>query len=275
MTGSLVILKPGLMTSIQDLGRTGLAYYAIPHSGVMDRNAARIALLLLNQSEDHPVIECTSIAPEIKFETDVQIAITGSEFNWTINKVPVVLNSVLNIKAGDTLKGKFAKNGLRGYIAIRGGLHIDKVYDSYATYVNAGIGGHEGRLLKKGDRLYWDYLSTNDFRIPIHKGPEYVFLTDLAKVELIKNTYTISAESNRMGVRLEGAGLDSTSYQLDHSAPVLPGFIQLPPSGRPIIVLQDGQTTGGYPRIAYIPDQYLSRLNQVPLGGEIRFVWVK
>jgi len=129
-------------------------------------------------------------------------------------------------------------------------------------------------LLKKGDFLEWEkqeILSSSQVIIPIKKGPEFDYLNEEAKRQLNANIYQVGADSNRMGIRLSGPKLESLSYQLGDSSPVLPGFIQLPPSGLPIIVLQDGQTSGGYPRIAYVQDKYLSKLNQIPLGGKFRF----
>ena len=267
---SLEIIKAGLMTSIQDMGRKGLAYYAIPNAGVMDKNAAKIALLLLNKSEDDPLIECTSSAPHIEFLAPTQIAITGADFQWTVNDEAVQINRVIDIQEGDILKGKFARTGLRGYIAINGKLKIEKIYGSYSTYMNAGLGSLQGRLLKKGDVITWE-AANDDFSggitIPIYKGPEYDCLTEHSKFLLVSEPYTIGSDSNRMGARLKGAALDSSLFQLDNSLPILPGFIQLPPGGQPIVVLQDGQSSGGYPRIAYLQEKYLSVFNQIPLGG--------
>lgn len=265
------------MTSIQDLGRKGLAYYAIPRSGVMDVNAAKIALLLLNLSEDSSLIECTSIAPHICFHAATQIALTGADFHWTLNGGKVQRNMVIPIEQGDLLKGKFAKEGLRGYIAISGKLQLEKVYGSYSTYANAQIGGFQGRLLKKGDFLQWQpipHYDSDKILIPIHKGPEFDFLTEASQSALTSNPYKVGADSNRMGIRLQGAKLEAKTYQLEHSLPVLSGFVQLPPSGLPMVILQDGQTSGGYPRIAYVPERYLGSLNQVRLGGEFWFEWL-
>ncbi len=274
---NLEIIKAGLMTSIQDLGRKGFAFYAIPNAGAMDKRAAKIALLLLNKKEDSPLIECTSTAPHIIFHAPTQIAITGADFKWTINNKEINRNTQIEIKEGDILKGLYAKDGLRGYIAINETLEIEKVYNSYSTYTNAKIGGFKGRILKKGDIIEWTpkekIVSINPM-IPIQKGPEFSLLSETSKQTLTSNIYTISTDSNRMGIRLLGAKLESNSSQLEYSLPVLPGFIQLPPSGLPIIVLQDGQTTGGYPRIAYIPTPYLSKLNQIPLGGKLEFGWM-
>ena len=274
---NLEVIKPGLMTSIQDMGRKGLAYYAIPNSGVMDKNAARIALLLLDKKEDSPLIECTSVAPHLKFNAPVQIAISGADFNWKVNDKAVALNTIIEIKTGDVLKGQFARTGLRGYIAINGELKIDSIYNSYSTYINAGIGGFQGRLLKKEDLINWEPSESAILHhkiVPIKAGPEFTYLNGPSQRLLTSASYKIGTDSNRMGLRLSGPKLESASYQLEYSLPVLPGFIQLPPSGLPIIVLQDGQTSGGYPRIAYVPEQYLSGLNQIPLGGEFRFAFV-
>jgi len=270
---SLEILKAGLMTSIQDLGRKGLAYYAIPKSGVMDVNAAKIALLLLNKSEASPLIECTSAAPHIRFRDATQIVLTGADFNWKLNSESIHRNEVIEVHKGDVLKGQFAKEGLRGYLAIEGDLKIQKIHQSHATYINAKMGGHEGRLLQKGDVIEWENPRAIA-GIPIYRGPEFDYLTPLSQGLLIAETFTLGTDSNRMGARLKGAQLESRLYQLENSLPVLPGFIQLPPSGYPIVVLQDGQSTGGYPRIAYIREEGLSRFNQIGLGGEVRFVLV-
>lgn len=271
---SLEIIKPGLLTSIQDMGRKGFAYYAIPASGVMDKNAAKIALLLLHLSEETPLIECTSIAPHIKFDASTQIAITGADFGWTINDNSIQRNMVLDIQAGDILKGRYAKDGFRGYIAIKGSVEIEAIYHSFSTYSNANMGGFEGRFLKKGDKITWKArkkIALKNPIIPIKKGPEFHFLTDNS-IKILTNTpYKISIDSNRMGMRLQGKVLESSNSQLEYSLPVLPGFMQLPPSGLPIIVLQDGQVSGGYPRIAYIQERHLSLLNQIPIGHSMQF----
>ena len=271
--GSLEILKAGLMTSIQDFGRKGLAYYAIPKSGVMDGNAAKIALLLLNKRDQSALIECTSMAPTIKFHSDITIAISGADFQWKLNDNSISSNTKLDILKGDILKGGFSKKSMRGYIAINAELVVDKIFDSYSTYTPAKLGGYQGRLLKKGDVIKWlDRKESNiDLELLFYKGPEYDWLTEIGKSTLLKSSFQISRDTDRMGMRLEGEVIACANYQLPASSPVLPGFIQLPPSGLPIIVLQDSQTTGGYPRIGYLREEELYDLNQRPLGETIRF----
>jgi antagonist of KipI len=240
----------------------------------MDPNAAKIALLLLNKNQNSPLVECTSIAPQIMFHGTTRIVLTGADFNWTINGQSAPLNQIIQIQKGDVLKGQSAKDKLRGYIAFSGELILDKTYQSYSTYTNAQMGGYRGRLFKKGDVIEWKDQVPNSEVISIKKGPEFDLLTDQAKFELTNSVFLIGADSNRMGVRLQGKKLESSSYQLENSSPVLPGFVQLPPNGLPIVVLQDGQTTGGYPRIAYLQTAELAKFNQIPIGGELKFTLI-
>ncbi len=270
----LEIVKPGLLSSFQDLGRKGLSYYAIPNSGVMDRNAAQIALLLLDKGHEEPVLECTSLAPTIRFHAATRIAITGADFSWKLNGTYVGVNNVLEIKSGDLLEGGFAKDKLRGYIGFQGELILSSVYGSKSTLLSAAFGGFAGRSLRKGDKIFWQdqtKLEKDVKHFFLYPGPEFNLLEQESRSRLCSQKYTISTDSNRMGLRLSGVPLKAVSYQLSYSAPLLPGFIQLPPSGQPIIVLQDGQTTGGYIRIAYIREVQLSKLNQIPLGQQLSF----
>ena len=308
----LEIIQPGLLTTVQDLGRKGARFFAIPTSGVMDPVSATRALLLLQQAPDSPLLECTYLPPAIRFHSPARIALTGADFRWSLNGMAVRLDEVVEVNAGDELRGKTATNGLRGYIAVGGKWLGEAVYGSHATYLNGRFGGHEGRALRKGDRLRWgDEMAGNEGAnnlsgrgasgkevtgneivendpvgkggakkdipaidiplIPLQKGPEFHWLHPQAQELLFQSPFTIAPDSNRMGARLQGPPLTARSHQLPNSVPVLPGFLQLPPSGQPIVVLQDGQVTGGYPRIAYIPRSHLPRFNQIPLGKALRF----
>lgn len=271
------------MTTIQDNGRLGLGFYAVPQAGFMDVYSAQQALTLLNLPLDYPLIECTFLPPQIKFKAPAQIALTGADFNWTIDNRGVELRKIITLNCGDVLAGQPAKSGLRGYIAINGKLNLKPVYGSYATYLNAKIGGFKGRLLRAGDSLTWSNSThvakqpdlhsqpLKRFIIPLKSGPEFQYLSQESQIQLAGGRYKISADSNRMGARLLGFKLTCSRPQLNYSLPVLPGFVQLPPSGQPIVLLQDGQVSGGYPRIAYIPTSYLSEFNQIPFGVEFKF----
>ena len=285
----LEIIQPGLLTTVQDLGRKGSRFFAIPTSGAIDSISAARALLLLQHPPQAPLIECTYLPPAIRFHSPARIALTGADFRWTVNGSPMALNQVLEVKAGDELRGKGAASGFRGYIAVGGKWLGEAVYGSHATYLNGRFGGHEGRALRKGDRLEWGEMEgefggefegefgfgggigVGESILPLRKGPEFDWLDSAAKDLLFNSTFTISTDSNRMGARLQGPTLQARAHQLPNSVPVLPGFIQLPPSGQPIVLLQDGQVTGGYPRIAYIPPAHLPTFNQISLGKSLRF----
>ena len=267
----LEFLKPGLMTSIQDLGRKGGRFYAIPASGAMDENAARIAQLLLNGSPDMPLIECTGLPPTIRFHGAGRIALSGADFNWTINGRNLKVPCVISVENGDVLEGKHAREQMRGYIAVAGKWMEPPVYGSFSTYVNGKFGGYQGRMIRKGDKIEWRSggAEENEFPvIPLRRGPEFEFLLE---ADALKSVFEVGAESNRMGARLKGPVVHLRTTHLIDSVPVLPGFIQVPPDGQPIVVLQDGQVTGGYPRVAYIPEAFLPVFNQIPLGKRFRF----
>lgn len=283
---NLDILKPGMFTSFQDRGRMGFNYFAIPNSGFMDAKSANFALDILGLPKHAPLLECTGNAPHIQFDHATSIAITGAKMNWTVNGEKVDRNKIIAIQAGDILSGGFAIEGFRSYISIHGLFELKDIFGSQSTYANACIGGFKGRALQKGDQISWKPYTHNAIekngespfiihsKIPIHKGPEYKHLSVEARQLFVNSTYTIGPDSNRMGARLKGPKLESKIYQLNDSLPILPGFIQLPPSGQAIVILQDGQISGGYPRIAYIKKQFLFQLNQIPIGGTVNFEWV-
>ncbi|MEL6926408.1 MAG: allophanate hydrolase, partial [Bacteroidota bacterium] len=128
------IKNAGLLTTVQDLGRRGLAYYAMPQSGVMDAQSARVALLLLRLPEHYPLLECTAVAPQLYFHDATELVVSGANFNWQLDGVPLSLNEVTPVSAGQLLKGQVSRTGLRGYIAINGLLKVEELYGSAATY---------------------------------------------------------------------------------------------------------------------------------------------
>lgn len=278
---SCTFIKPGLFTTIQDQGRTGLAYYAIPRSGVMDSNAADRANTLVGNELTASLIETTMIGPTILFHSATTIALTGADMQWKINDQPVSINRSLYIQAGEVLKSGSARTGIRSYLAIQGKIMAKESYGSCSTYSYAKLGHNEGQALKKGEELRWEVIAESYMEIelssaPIPRrfqifcGPEYDLLADEAKAQLVDREFMITPDSNRMGARLAGPQLMLTAG-LEKSVAVLPGFIQLPMSGQPIVILQDGQTTGGYPRIAYMRKEELSLFNQLAFKVPFKF----
>ena len=280
--GSGLILKPGSQTTIQDFGRVGSAFYAIPRSGVMDQLTASMANNLIGNTPNAPVLECTLRGPTIEFESPVTIAITGADMHWKINGEKIPLNSKHNLKTGDILSSAYARDQLRSYVAIRGQIETTYHFGSCSSYASAGLGHNQGKAFAKGDYLKWSEVIDNGLPntilsetnppevIAINKGPEYNYLTAESQNILTQKEFKLGPNSNRMGARLLGEKL-SLHNILNESVPVLPGFIQLPPSGYPIVVLQEGQTTGGYPRIAYLNSKDLYSFNRLPIGQPFSF----
>ncbi|MBT8233903.1 MAG: biotin-dependent carboxyltransferase family protein [Saprospiraceae bacterium] len=281
--GKIKIDKPGMYSSIQDFGRIGYAYYAIPPSGVMDKGSAFLANKILGNPDNCPVLEMTIIPPQLTFLTDAVICLTGSNMNFKINNIICNNYQAIKVNKGDILNGNPSSGSHRSYLAVNGMFKTLKHYGSASTYSNAKLGGLSGTKLKQEDILEWnDTLSKNltfEFTkekhqiqaIQINKGPEFDWLPQESKVNLIESFFTIQTDSNRMGARLKGPNLEIQNKHINRSLPVLPGFIQLPPSGSPIVILQDGQTTGGYPRIAYIRQDELSKFNQIPISKPFQF----
>ena len=281
--GSGLILKPGSLTTVQDHGRVGSAYFAIPRSGVMDRTSAQNANLLVGNNKDAPILECTLKGPTIQFDSAVDIALTGADMSWKINGENISLNKSYALSTGDILSTGYAKGPLRSYLAIRGQLDTIFHFASCASYPAAALGHNYGQPLAKGDRIQWDEnpestvtkSPIDEANLPqsiiIYKGPEYSLLTPDSKQILNQQAFKVGPDSNRMGARLIGEKMEVTSVIKD-SVPVLPGFIQLPPSGQPIVVLQDGQTTGGYPRIAFLKSEEINAFNRLPLGQPFSFI---
>lgn len=283
--GTLTFLKPGMMTQIQDLGRRGMNYYAIPRGGPMVSSAAKIANAVLCNDATEPVIECHFVPPKIQFDTDATISLTGADMGWMIDGVSVGRDRTIEVLKGSILSGSPATDGCRSYISIRGRIRCDKTFGSASCYLQGRFGANGGVPFGKGDRLQWSKPTEPAFPIrldiadaakdsntlPFQPGIEFHWLDSDSIKAIFSNPFSISTNSDRMGARLNGPPLVSTSEQLADSVPLLPGMIQLTPSGQCIVVLQDGQTTGGYPRIGYLDGRTLERLNQTPIGRSFQF----
>ncbi|MEQ8523433.1 biotin-dependent carboxyltransferase family protein [Gracilimonas sp.] len=283
MKNSLEVIDGGLLTTIQDNGRFGYRQYGVPVSGAMDDYACRLANWLVGNPEGSPVLEMTLKGGTYQFNSNSIIAITGAYMKPKVNDKKVEMNVSVEVKAGDVLSLGYCKRGCRSYLAIRGQLDIQKVLGSYSTYLTGNFGGFEGRKLAQGDELFWDEI-TEDFslkevpkdKLPYYsskvtlrilEGPEWDWLTKKQQSQLLNAEYQVSSKSNRMGVRLSGQNIKSEKVQMT-SAPVIPGIIQLPESGNPIIIMKDGQAVGGYPRIAKVADADLWRVGQ--FWGEMK-----
>ena len=270
------VIQPGLFTTIQDGGRHGFRNIGIPTSGFMDQESAWAANELVNNNKDESLLEITLTGPTLIFNCNCVISITGGDFNPLINNLPVKMYQSINVSSGDILKLNNTINGARSYIAISGGLNVKSLFGSKSFFSNISDSYH----LKKGDEikvskksesqiLKLDKLKFNLNRfMKVFRGPEYDLLSTNSKKKLFKNEFTINT-NNRMAYNLK------ETLQVDIktiiSSPVLPGSVQLTPSGKIIILHRDCQTTGGYPRILQLDTNSLNNLSQLKSNDKIKF----
>lgn len=285
--GQVTVLDGGLFTTIQDEGRLGYRKYGVPTSGAMDQLAYRYANELVQNSLMSPALECTLIGGTYHFGSEACIAITGADMKAEINGNAVPKNKTLFVEKGDILSLKSAVRGNRTYIGIRGEWNLQPVLGSFSTNTQSVFGGFDGRSLQKGDVLDWmdnsaktEAKSIEKDRLPyysskrtieIQKGPEFEWLSESMQKLLLNTLFTVSSKSDRMALRLESESKLEYNLPQMKSSPVMPGIIQLPPNGNPIILMRDAQTVGGYPRIAIISEFQLSVLAQIPFGGILKF----
>ena len=273
------VLKEGLFSTIQDSGRFGYKNIGIPVSGPMDQTSAKLANLILGNDESAAVLEMTLLGPTLEFLNDTYISITGADMNPMVNKKKVLLNETLLIKKGDILYLANSSNGMRTYLGIRGGLNSEKILGSKSFY--KGITKKE--KLIKNDQIEFDLSISspkkinqnfNDIKInrnskiKVFKGPEFGCLDPISQDIIFNNEFTIGV-NNRMAYNL--VEIIENKIPSIVSSPLMPGTIQLTPSGRVIILCRDGQTTGGYPRILQLDKNSLDCVSQKVTGKKINF----
>lgn len=285
---TLTILKPGLMTTVQDLGRIGFRQYGVIVGGAMDAVSYRIGEMLLQQ-QPQAALEFTLAGPTVRFNCNAVFCLTGANFEPILNDRPCTMWKPVFAEKGSILKLSSCREGARGYLHIKGGIQVEKILNSCSTYIRAGIGGFKGRPLKKGDELpvresvpsqkgKWGILPTNgpsfhqDVVIRVVKGTEFDRFTEESKKAFFQNAYKVSKDADRMGYRLIGEAplVTIESFNLLSEA-VTFGTIQVPPNGQPIILMADCQTTGGYPKIAQVVSVDLPKLAQLQPFSKIRF----
>ncbi len=272
------VLRPGMLTTVQDNGRRGQRAAGVPLSGGVDSFAGRLANLLVGNVEDAAVLECTLVGPELRFKEETWIAIAGAEFSRVRSWRPV------HVAAGGVVRLGHAVSGCRGYLAIAGGFDVAEVLGSRSTYIRAGLGGLDGRALSTGDVLTAPLLIRQprgrwhiDPRILPHYGsPACVRVVTGAQAPefgagLFDAEFRVAPQSDRMGARLTGPALERRSAVELGSQTVVPGTVQVPPDGQPIVLLADAQTIGGYPQIAHVISVDLPLIAQLRPGDAVRF----
>jgi antagonist of KipI len=289
----VTVLKAGLLTTVQDLGRYGYQRAGIIVSGAMDSLSLRLANLIVGNEFLAAGLEITLIGPSLRFEVDSIIAICGGNFTPTINKEEISLNKPIYVKKGDHLEFGQPKYGTRCYISFKGGIQIEQVLGSRSTCLPAKFGGLNGRALQTGDKLplvdlsfnnsvkinwklsfYYNSLLFNTEPIRVLKGRQYHLFDDESMKLFHTASFSLTKDMNRMGYRMDGPALRLINQQELLTEGVAFGTVQVPPNGQPIILMADRQTTGGYPKIAQVISADLPRLAQLKPGDSINFVEV-
>ncbi len=278
-----------MLTTIQDLGRTGYQSQGINTAGVMDVRSFKIANLLLDNPENEAVLEFTLIGPTIEFTSVTIVAITGGDFSPTVNGEPVAMYQALYMKKGDVLKFGSARTGSRGYLAFGSFLDVPVVMGSRSTNLKTGQGGFKGRKLLAGDYIgfrkkcqYLPYflsrkLELNEFdqtetTLRVVMGPQEDRFSSQGIEAFLHGEYTVTSEFDRMGCRLDGPFIAPKETSDIISDGIVFGSIQVPSHGKPIILLADRQTTGGYAKIATVASVDIPKLVQRKTDHHIRFV---
>jgi antagonist of KipI len=302
----LEFLSPGLLTSVQDLGRAGFRHLGISASGAADRDALRVANKLVGNDERAAGIEFTLTGPTIRFARPRLVALTGGEVEATCDGIRVPMWRPVALAAGSELRlGRIAR-GARGYLAVGGGIDVPQVLGSRGTDLRAAFGGHKGRALAADDRLKvgrprddlgralwaalerrggrfaaasWWVAPTEDLRgdmafLHLLPGHDIAMLDPRVLRVLRDGIWTVGADSDRMGLRFDGPGVPQVPHGDRVSTAVVPGTVQLPPDGRPIVLGVDAQTVGGYHCVANVIRADLGRAMQLKPGERVRAVLV-
>ncbi|HZR01801.1 MAG TPA: biotin-dependent carboxyltransferase family protein [Burkholderiales bacterium] len=301
---ALKVLRAGVLSTLQDLGRWGSQRIGVPVSGAMDRYSHRLANLLVGNDETEATVEMTLVGPGFTATREVLIAVCGAEFDARVNGQPFPKARPVLVRAGSTLDFGRCRRGCRAYLAVAGGFQVDPVLGSRSTFIRGGFGGWHGRALKRGDllpvsepdaRLFpslhrklsnasvqlaypsWaatessEWFAPGPYRIRFMVGRHWEAFAEEARAAFIGNVYRVGTNSDRQGYRLKGPGLHPRDPVEVISAAVTFGTIQIPPDGEPIVLMANRQTTGGYPRLGEVVSADLSLLAQLPPGAEVRF----
>jgi KipI family sensor histidine kinase inhibitor len=309
---SITVLTPGLFTTVQDAGRWGHQDRGVPVSGPMDRNAQRLANLLVGNSSDAATLEATLLGPELRFEQPAFVAVTGADLDSSIDGKAAALNTAHHVGGGSVLRFGERRSGTRAYIAVDGGIDSPLVLGSRSTHAVSGLGGIQGRPLRAGDDVplrppnqLWRKPSSHLWREPLShlsrkplrfalqidrtirgarlraiRGPQDYYFDESTFMWLERTRFTVSSRSDRMGYRLTPPDSHPTP-NLEPPTPIgsmisdatFIGGIQIPPSREPILLMADRQTTGGYPQIATVITADLPIAGQLAPGDAIEFVF--
>jgi len=287
---ALFVIKPGMLTTVQDRGRWGFQSRGVPVAGPMDPFSHRLANALVGNDPDAAGLEITLLGPELEFDDERVVAVAGAKFALTVDGRPVASGSgagAFLVGAGGRLRFGARAQGARAYLAVGGGIAVPPVLGSRSTHVISAMGGHEGRALRVGDRLPLGPaastrraarppdlivpLPAGHARVRVLPGPQRERFSNEALDVLQSSPYAIAQNSDRMGFRLVGPPLAHAGGADIVSDATPLGALQVPASGQPILLMADRQTTGGYPQIATAITADLPLAAQLAPGDQLTF----
>lgn len=300
MINLMQVDQPGMFSLVQDLGRYGWQRFGVPVNGAMDELAHRTANALVGNDDDAAALECTLTGPTVRFTRNTLVAITGADTVVTADGKRVPMNRAFMLRSGVVLAFGERRHGARTYLAVRGGLDTEPMMGSRSTFVRGGYGGVDGRALKRGDRVPVDTpqedplalermlvqsglpfveagavalpaTTGEPLRIRFMRGTQWRSFSLAARQAFMREAFTISTQSDRMGYRLEGPELALKQAREMISEACDFGTVQVPPSGHPIVLMADRQSAGGYPKIAYVISTDLPLLAQAMPGDRLQF----
>lgn len=301
---ALKMLRSGILSTVQDLGRWGYQRFGVPVSGVMDEVSHRLANWLVGNDETEATVEMTLVGPGFTVTRDTLLAVCGGDFEPRVNGQAMPRARPVLVRAGGALEFGPCRTGCRAYLGLAGGVQVAPVMGSRSTFLRGGFGGFHGRPLKRGDLLdtvpldaarfpslrqklaagrlrmaypSWsatervDLLAPGPHTIRFVPGRHWTLFAESVRGQFCASAYRIGAQSDRQGYRLDGPALEPAEPIEIISEGVTFGTIQLPPSGEPIVLMASRQTTGGYPRLGEVASVDLPLLAQLPPGSAVRF----
>ncbi len=284
------VIRPGLLTTVQDLGRFGLAGLGVPPAGAADPRSAILANRLAGNPDGGAVLEMTATGAQLEALTDLRFAFAGADMPAARNGEALARGRAHEARAGDRLEFGSARRGLRTYLAVAGGFDVEPVLGSLSTHLAAGMGGFRGRRIEGGDvletgaaagpagspRAEAEEVPIPDppFLLRALAGPQADLFPEPAIRRFAEATFRVSSRSNRMGLRLEGEKIPPAREEEILPEGVAVGCVQVPAGGDPIVLMPEGPVTGGYPKIACVVSADLPLLGQIRPGDPVRFAFV-
>ncbi|WP_019675202.1 biotin-dependent carboxyltransferase family protein [Arsukibacterium perlucidum] len=284
------VLNPGVLSLIQDAGRFGQSQLGLTNGGPLDAGSARWANALLGNSSNASFIECSIGGLQLQAQCNTTLCVTGASLTLTVNGTAKAMWQSHSVKSGDIIELGMVSQGLRAYLAVAGGFNITPQFGSSATVMREGIGGlnQNGAKLQAGDKLPLTATATlptrqlaaamqpnfdfsNGLSLRLVEGYQHQLFSSVERQRFYLNTYTVTPKADRMGVKLSGPAISCSSTSL-LSEGICYGAVQIPPDGQPIVLLNDRQTLGGYPKIGSVLSLDCWLLAQAPAGTQLQFV---